>query len=210
VLTALIRNALKHWRGTPPEVQRRPGSWHHADLDWMAAKVRRVPGDFAEIGVFQGAAFRRVATLAAAQNRLAHAFDSFRGMDEPSVHDGQQYPKGKFDIGGPERFVALMEAAEVPRDAYRLWPGYVPACFAGCPGDLRFALAILDLDHYEPTVEGLRWLAPRIVPGGLLALDDWLPATDLLATRAIKEFLAQRPPFAVVAEMNQQIILRRR
>lgn len=210
MLGTLIKNTLAQWRGTPPDVPRRHGTWNHADIDWMAARVRGVPGDFAEIGVFRGAAFRRVAALAAAQQRMAHAFDSFHGMGEPSEHDGTHYPKGKFDIGGPERFVALMDEAGVPRNAYRVWPGYVPACFDGAPESLRFALAILDVDHYEPTVEGLRWLAPRIVPGGLLALDDWLPAHDGMATKAIKAFLAERPPFTRVAEMNQQLILRRR
>ncbi|HEV7820407.1 MAG TPA: hypothetical protein VGO84_04450 [Burkholderiales bacterium] len=50
-----------------PQVERVNGTWNHADLEWLAAKVSGVPGDFAEIGVFREASFHRVAALAAQQ-----------------------------------------------------------------------------------------------------------------------------------------------
>src|SRR6185295_3206583 len=155
-------------------IDRRPGTWHHADLEWMAAVAADVPGDFAEIGVFKGAAFRKLTGLAHDQGRGAHAFDSFTGMAEPGAQDGNQYARGTFDVGGPERFAAMMDAAGVPRGHYRLWLGYIPACFADVPPSLSFALAILDVDHYEPTAAALDWLAPRLAAGALLALDDYL------------------------------------
>jgi hypothetical protein len=196
--------------GAPPALERHSGSWHHSDLAWLAGLVAEVPGDFAEVGVFRGAAFRRVAALAYSQDRMAHAFDSFRGMAPPQVVGDEHYAAGKFDIGGPDAFVKLMDEAGVRRDAYRLWAGFIPECFADAPESLRFALAILDVDHYQPTVDGLKWLAPRISPGGILALDDYIPAIDLLATKAIKEFLGSESCFDVVAEFNQQLILRRK
>ena len=77
-----------------PLVRRRSGTWNHVDLEWIASKVVNVPGDFAEIGVFQGAAFRKVAALAGQQGKRAHAFDSFVGLNEPSSGDDASYPKG--------------------------------------------------------------------------------------------------------------------
>ena len=194
----------------PAGIERRPGSWHHADLAWMAGLAAKVPGDFAEIGVFRGAAFRRVAELAHEQGRAAHAFDSFTGMADPGPQDGNQYGRGVFDVGGPARFAGMMDEAGVPRGWYRLWPGYIPACFEGEPQSLRFALGILDVDHYEPTVQALAWLAPRMAPGGILALDDYLESYSMLATRAIKEFLAGKPPFDIIAQFNQHLILKKR
>jgi O-methyltransferase len=194
----------------PPDRERHHGSWHGADLEWMAKSVRNVPGDFAEIGVYRGAAFRRLAALAHEQSRIAHAFDSFHGMGDPGPEDGEHYPKGKFVVGGPESFMSLMDDAGVPRDHYRLWPGYVPFCFEPFPGQARFSLVLIDVDHYQPTAESLRWAAPRVSRGGILALDDYIPATELLATKAIKEFLARESRFEPVAEFNQQLILRRK
>lgn len=189
---------------------RRPGSWHPVDLEWMAHSVRSVPGDFAEIGVFRGAAFRKLAAFAHEQGKLAHAFDSFRGMDSPSAEDGQQYPRGKFDIGGPDAFMDLMDEANVPRDYYRLWPGFIPTCFEAFPAQSSFSLVVIDVDHYRPTVDSLQWVVSRVNRDGILALDDFLPATDLLATKAIKEFLARNAKFERIGEFNQQLILRKK
>jgi hypothetical protein len=205
----LTSNAIK---GNPldlPRVVRRTGTWNHADLEWLASKVCLVAGDFAEIGVFRGAAFRKVATLAAQQGKRAHAFDSFIGMNEPTPEDGNYYPKGKFDIGGADQFVRLMTEAGLGRDCYEIWPGYVPDCFTAVPPDRHFSLAILDVDHYHPTVNALCWLAPRISPMGILALDDFLPHANILASKAIKEFLLTKHNFEKVAFFNQQLILRK-
>ena len=212
--TRRLQQELRHvWSGragAPPIIERHHGTWHHCDLGWMAGLVRNVPGDFAEIGVFRGTTFQKLALHAHDQGKLSHAFDSFSGMAEPSVYDGTQYPRGKFDIGGPEQFIALMNEAGVPRTHYQIWPGYTPLCFENVPASLRFSLAILDVDHYQPTADSIAWLAPRITAGGILALDDFVEPQTTLATRAIKEFLAKKPHFDIIATFNQQLILRKR
>jgi hypothetical protein len=195
-----------------PGVPRQSGSWNHADLEWLASKVSNVSGDFAEIGVFRGAAFRKVAALAGQQRKRAHAFDSFAGMNEPTPVDGPSYPKGMFDIGGPDEFVRLMTAAGVAREQYEIWPGYVPDCFANVPDNVRFSWAIVDLDHYQPTIDALHWVPARINDGGILALDDYVPKANkgILATRAIDEFLATDHGFEKIALFNQQMIMRKK
>ncbi len=194
-----------------PRGPRQSGTWSHADLEWIAAKARDVPGDFAEIGVFRGAAFRKVAVLARQQGKRAHAFDSFIGMNEPTSADGPTYPKGMFDVGGPDAFVHLMTTAGVERALYDVWPGYVPECFTQVPDSLRFSWAILDVDHYQPTVDGLRWLLSRINDGGILALDDYVVQNKgKLATRAIDEFLSINREFEKIALFNQHMILRKK
>jgi len=193
-----------------PRVARRHGSWNHADIEWLVRKVSNVAGDFAEIGVFRGDAFRKVAELAALQNKHAHAFDSFSGMAKPTVADGTDYPKGKFNIGGPAEFGRLMTKAGIASKHYTMWAGYVPECFATVPCELKFSFVILDLDHYQPTVHSLPWLSPRINQGGILALDDFVAGSSGLATKAIREFLTADQSFRKIAEFNQQLILQKR
>jgi O-methyltransferase len=185
------------------------GAWRYADLTWLTRQVASVEGDFAEIGVYRGRAFRRLAPLARRQGKLAHAFDSFVGLDEPGALDTPEFPKGRFGVGGVEAFAARMDRYRVARSSYQLHAGYIPDCFADVPASFRLSFAVLDVDHYEPTVEALDWLWPRLNLGGLLALDDFLPEYEILATRAIKEFLRARADFDLIAFFNQQLILKK-
>jgi hypothetical protein len=132
-------------------------------------------------------------------------------MNEPSPADGTSYPKGMFDIGGPDAFVKLMTTSGVDRAIYDVWPGYVPECFERVADSVRFSWAILDLDHYQATADALAWLPARINIGGILALDDYVPLANRgkLATRAIDEFLASAHGFVEIARFNQQLILRK-
>ena len=194
----------------PPNVQRKSGHWHPQDTEWLARIARDVPGDFAEIGVFRGENFKVLVTQAAKQHKLAHAFDSFVGMDDPSPEDGPDYPKGRFSIGGVERFAELMSAQGLSPDTYRLWAGYIPECFDHVVPETRYSFVIVDVDHYKPTVISLAWACPRINSGGILALDDYLPETDRYATKAITEFLQRDGDFEQIAQFNQQLILRKK
>jgi predicted O-methyltransferase YrrM len=102
-----------------------------------------------------------------------------------------------------------MDENGVSREAYRLWAGYVPDCFRDVDEHLRFSFVILDLDHYEPTVEALQWVWPRLAHGAILALDDFNPRMKGLAARAIKEFLRQANDFDIVDFFNNQLVLKK-
>jgi hypothetical protein len=56
--------------------------------------------------------------------------------------------------------------------------------------ELRIALLHIDVDAYDPTVTILDYFYDRIVPGGLLVLDDY--GTVAGETRAVDEFLHSR------------------
>ena len=190
-------------------IERESGVWNHADIEYLTGSVRDVEGDFAEIGVFRGKAFWKISKLANEQNKIAHAFDSFRGMDNPSPEDFGHYPKGKFDIGGTEKFISIMSEYGVSQDMYRLHAGYIPDCFQGFDDSLQFSFVILDLDHYKPTLDALAWVWHRINPSGILALDDYIPGHQKLASKAIKEFIQKCDDFEIVDFFNHQLIIRK-
>jgi len=186
------------------------GEWHPDDLARMFHLVREVPGGFAEVGVHRGRAFRHVVAESLRRGARAHAFDSFEGMAEPTEHDHGEYVRGQFDVGGVQGFRARMQAWGCDGETFDTWPGFIPHCFEGFPGDERFRFAILDVDHYEPTVIAMRWIWERTSVGGILAFDDFHPARpDRLATRAINEFLRDRSDFEVVFCDNHQLAVRR-
>lgn len=182
---------------------RKPGRWYVQDVERYTSLVSEVAGDFAEVGVFQGQTFRHVVKFASRQGKAAHAFDSFRGMDNPGVLDDR--PKGEFDVGGVEGFHALMRKHGYQPNEYHAWPGFIPDCFNEIPTETQFSFVLLDVDNYEPTRLALDWVWPRISPGGVLAMDDFYPSSNREASLAIKQFLRSRDNYQIVDLMNNQL-----
>jgi len=127
--------------------------------------------------------------------KKAHGFDSFEGMAEPTSMDFGQYPKGKFDIGGVQEFEKILFKANIPKPSYKLWPGFIPSCFEGF--DISISFAVVDVDHYEPTVIALDWVWPRISVGGIMVVDDYFRGREGLASAAIDEWLVRQNPVDV-------------
>lgn len=184
------------------------GIWPDKTLNECVKLTEKIPGDYAEIGVYRARLFQRLARAARERGRHAHAFDSFYGLGGKGEHDGQGFENGALSVGGPDAFRAILDEAQVPRDCYTLHHGYVPDCFKSYSGD-GFALAFLDLDLYAPTVHALEWLWPRIRPGGILALDDVFPGRGTFAGRAVDEFQANTTGWKDVGFENSQLLLQK-
>lgn len=188
-----------------------------------------VPGDFAEVGVFQGALFKRLVAVSQVLNRRAHAFDSFVGMDEPTEKDAGKYPKGQLSSGGQENFRSIIQAsiqqhrevslavgqeagvetAAIRDDVFDLWDGYVPHCLEKCPIS-NFAFVYIDLDHHDPTQQAIDWAWPRLVVGGILGFDDYFPGRQKLASPPIDAFLDKEHSHLQLLHFdNNQIFIRK-
>ncbi len=198
-------------------------------LSGVMNELINVPGDFAEIGVFQGALFKRIVAVAQVLHRKAHAFDSFIGMDEPTEMDAGKYLKGELSSGGKENFRRIIlnsirqhrEASsqagrqagattdEIRDDIFSLWDGYVPECLEKCPVT-EFAFIYIDLDHHDPTQQAIEWAWPRLVEGGLLGFDDYFPGRKKLASPPIDAFLdREHNNLKLLHFDNNQIFIRK-
>ncbi|MDD3312711.1 TylF/MycF/NovP-related O-methyltransferase [Pseudodesulfovibrio sp.] len=164
-----------------------------------------ITGDFAECGVWRGGSMM-LAALACRhfgdQTRRIHLFDTFEGNPEPRPEDldwdGQdphptweEYQKRgmKWGYGGPLEDVRRnVLTTEYPQDRFVFVPGRVEETLPGAaPGSL--ALLRLDTDLYESTAHELRTLYPRLVPGGVLIVDDYGYYQG--ARKATDEYLAE-------------------
>jgi hypothetical protein len=160
---------------------------------WMVYQLLRmtesVRGDTAECGVFQGAtsyiicAFTEAAGLA----RTHHVFDSFEGLSEPTAIDGWHWRKHDLacDLASVERRLARFSHV-------RYYQGWIPQRFPEVK-DQTFAFVHIDVDIYEPTRDSLAFFYPRLSPGAILLCDDYGFATCPGATKAVEEFLADKP-----------------
>lgn len=189
-----------------PNVERKKGSWHEADLECFTRMACDVDGDFGEIGVFRGGTLAKLIPFAKKQKKQTHGFDSFLGTAQPGTYDSR--PKGDLSVGGPENFVKIMRWRGFIPDAYKMWIGYIPACFHRAE-HLRFSFVIVDVDNYQATKDSLEWVWSRINTGGILALDDFYPHGDQEATKAIKEFVRDQTDFYILDYFNHQLFLKK-
>jgi hypothetical protein len=162
-------------------------SFIHIEPWLREALAMGASGDVAEVGVWHGTTFMPMAELAHTDGRTIHAVDSFAGMAKPTAADGGTYPAGRYDVGGS---ATLRMLTKHYGDTVSIHEGYVPDILAELDG-CRFIFVHLDLDHYAPSLAALRFLWPRMAPGGILACHDYYPEVDRLCTKALKEWMAE-------------------
>jgi len=170
-----------------------------------------LPGDIIELGVFAGASLMSWANFMEIRNmgdrhKKIVGFDNFAGFGDLDARDGRpdqtvQKQVGGFDSGGLEE--ALRDAISIfdadrfipykPRvhlvkgDIEKMVPDYVDRN----PGT-RISLLHCDVDLYRPTKTALEHLWPLVVPGGVVAFDEYgIPPWEG-ESRAVDEFFEEK------------------
>ncbi len=166
----------------------------NAERRWMVKELMRltedVPGDTAECGVYEGAGSYLICEMNAANQkhrRHHHIFNSFEGVSAPSKFDGPLWRKG--DMARGEDLVRRNLAGY---EAFTLYKGWIPERFGDVTGR-RFSFVHIDVDLYEPTLESLRFFYDRMSERGIIVCDDYGFTTCPGATRAVHEFLDDKP-----------------
>lgn len=118
------------------------------------------PGNFAELGVFQGGSAWVLSELARSQGRKLHLFDTFTGLPEASG----SFRLGQFSETSPEVVQHWCPEA-------RLFVGLFPDSLTEETRDLAFAH--IDCDLRSSCEAALERLWPLLVEGGVMAFDDW-------------------------------------
>jgi len=144
----------------------------------------RIPGDIAECGVYRGSLSRFIhATL---PDRRMYLFDTFEGFDQRDAAAGSDSRFRDTSVEGVLGRIGDTTNIEIRK-------GLFPATARGLEG-CTFALVVIDFDKYEPTLEALRFFYPRMSPSGFVFVHDYnSPESDWACSRALNEFLADRP-----------------
>lgn len=148
-----------------------------------------VPGDTAECGTYKGCGSYLIlqANRSGKMHKMHHIFDSFEGLSAPSVMDGKFWKKNDMAVG--ERAVAdsLSEFSE-----FRMYKGWIPDRFADVGGAV-FSFVHIDVDLYDPTLKSMEFFYGRLSKGAIVVCDDYGFTTCPGATRAIDEYLRDKP-----------------
>lgn len=169
---------------------------------WLAGRLPR-QGLLIECGVFEGKSINFIADRlrALGDPRLIHGFDSFEGLEED--WSGEALPAGHFDRGG--RLPPV-------RDNVRLHKGWVQDTVQPFldqhPGE-PLALLHIDTDTYTPARFLLDTIAPRLVPGSIIAFDELIgyPNWPAHEAKALAEALP-RERYRFIAFTSRQAAIR--
>ena len=173
---------------------------HRRFMVWQLTKlVQDIEGDTAECGVFQGHSSRLICKRL---NRTHHLFDSFEGLSEPGQLDGDYWRKGS--LSTPEEPV---KAALNGYD-FRVHKGWIPDRFNEVE-DRRFAFVHIDVDIYQPTKDSIEFFYPRLNRGAVLLCDDYGQGTCPGATRAIDEFMTDKPEPMIALDAGGGFFIKR-
>lgn len=169
----------------------------------------RIPGAIVECGVWRGGSM--MAAIHTLLNRKdasrdVYLFDTFEGMSEPTekdvMFDGQKASEllsaserkegviSYWCVAGIEDVTRNVLSTGYPKEKLHLIKGKVEDTIPKHAPD-QIALLRLDTDWYESTAHELEHLYPRLVPNGVLIIDDyghWQGARE-----AVDEYFAKQP-----------------
>ncbi|MDE2006336.1 MAG: class I SAM-dependent methyltransferase [Rhodospirillales bacterium] len=178
---------------------------------WAAAQAARLPGDFVECGVDTGMFSAAICEYLDfnTQDRDFWLFDTFAGIPEAQMTAAEQA-----GIGGWHNRHSYEECFTVAQANFAPWPrcrlvrGEVPATLAQFPPDRRIAYLSIDMNIVAPEIAALEFFWDRLVPGGIVLLDDYGWATHRAQQAAMDDFAAARAVEILCLPTGQGLLIR--
>lgn len=166
----------------------------------------KTEGDIVECGVWRGGSMMMAALslrhFGDRRERRLFLFDTFEGMPPPGAEDFKfdglraeekwrelrRDQRSDWNYAAMESVREAMQSTGYPADRIVLVKGRVEETLPGRAPE-RIALLRLDTDFYSSTKHELTHLFPRLVPGGILILDDF--GTWAGCRQAVEEYFAE-------------------
>jgi O-methyltransferase len=157
-------------------------------------------GDIVECGTWRGGISAAMAEVARdkAIARRSVLFDSFQGLPPPDVVDGAKASAWASDTASPDYYDNCTASEDDARramslsgiESYRIFAGWFDETLSLYAAEHpKIAILRLDGDWYRSTMTCLEILYPRVVPGGVVIIDDY--GTWEGCTRAVHDYLSR-------------------
>lgn len=185
-----------------------PGNWHSYDrkytLQNLVRSVVGLKGDIAEAGVYKGAS----AYLMCKENLGQHEskiylFDSFQGLPKPKSADGNYWKEGVFSTPVSELATTLKEF-----NNYVVCAGWIPSRYNEIE-DKKFKFVHIDVDLFDPTFDSISFFYDRVVPGGMILLDDYGFYSCPGAKKAVDKFMVDKVEKLINLTTGQGLIIKK-
>jgi hypothetical protein len=133
-------------------------------------------------------------------DRDYHFFDSFEGLPPAGALDGDRASAWQAEPGAPrlnnncaatfDEVGRSLAAAALPNQRYEMHRGWFEDTLPAFRPPRPIAVLRLDGDWYDSTMTCLDNLYDRVMPGGVILLDDYSHWEG--CTRAVHDFLSKR------------------
>ena len=143
----------------------------------------------AEAGVFQGDFAKYINQYF--KNRKLYLFDTFEGFDSKDIELEQRkaFSEAKIsDYDNTSQELVLRKMIYPEQCIFRV--GYFPETAKGI--EENFCFVNLDLDLYQPTIEGLKWFEDKMVHGGVILVHDYFAENFRGVRQAVDEYMELR------------------
>ena len=177
--------------GMPDSDYRRPRFYN---LVQMFMATSSIDGACLEAGCFKGLS----SFLLCSYSRLInHQFkgegfsilDSFEGLSEPSKKDLESLCSVS-TRAEKQLYTAAIDQVRKSLSAFPgiiLHKGWIPEILSEIP-ERKYRFVHIDLDLYDPIIKSLEYFYPRLLPGGILVIDDYGYLDFPGAKKAVDEF----------------------
>jgi len=151
----------------------------------LARHCARIPGNFAECGVYQGGTAAFLASILKGSGRDLYLFDTFAGIPPGDPSKDNRYVKGgefaATSVLGVSQFLLKNGLSA------KLVPGLIPETLSAVK-DASFSFVHVDVDIYWPAKHCLEFFYPRMAPGGVMLFDDYGFEECAGVWKAVREF----------------------
>lgn len=164
----------------------------------LARAQRRLGGEMAEVGVYQGCSAKIISIASGAMP--LHLFDTFAGLPAPDDGEYVRMREGHYAAS-----LASVQAFLADCQNISFHPGLFPDSASLC-GEQRFSFVHLDVDLKSSTRACLEFFYPRMVPGGVILTHDYSYLEGVRA--AFAEFLAERREQPIELSTSQAMLVK--
>jgi hypothetical protein len=166
--------------------------WRVYIVCWFANYVKHLEGDFVECGVNTGAYARAIIEYIdfPALDKRFWLFDTFGGL----VHD--QLSKEEKEIGFYKHYDHYLDVYQQVKETFspfkvEVVKGMVPETLGACTSE-KIAYLSIDMNVVAPEIAAVTYFWDRIVPGGIVMLDDYGFTPHIQQKLAFDQFAKER------------------
>lgn len=183
--------------------------WRVYIVCWFANHVKNLPGDFVECGVNTGAYAKAIVSFLDFNrlNKTFYLLDTFDGLVPELVSDAER-------TAGLESYMSQYKnvydsvVENFKNDKVKIIKGAVPGTLPLCTTD-SIAYLSIDMNSVQPEVAALEYFYQKVVPGGVIMLDDYGFPQHIHQKNAHDQFAKSKGESILTLPTGQGVIIKK-